>query len=148
MHWRRVPPVQDVGAQIVTGPDAVMQVRARLAAKSILFSELQVDHGDDWVALFAVPLVDEAGGTDAILPDIGATPLYEEAPGWWLPVGMEIGAPEPARASLRDALMVAHHVQVPLIVVPLFDGEASLSRRADLYAIGKTMPAGEWRSAA
>jgi hypothetical protein len=148
MHWRRVAPVQDVGAQIVIRPGAVEQVRARLAAKSLLFSELQIDHGDDWVAIFAMPLVDESGSADTILPDLGGTSLYEEAPGWWLPVGVAVAAPQHARASLRDALMAAHDVRMPVIVVPRFEGDATLSRQALLYAVENPVAVGAWRSAA
>jgi hypothetical protein len=148
MHWRRVAPVQNVGAQIVTGRGAVEQVRERLAGKSRLFSELQIDHGDDWIAVFAVPLADESGGADTILPDLGGISLYEEAPGWWLPVGVEAGAPEHARGSLRDALLAVHDVRMPVILVPRFDGDATRSTQAALYAVGKPVPVGTWRAAA
>lgn len=148
MHWRRVAPVQDVGAQIVIGQSATERVRARLAGKSRLFADLRIDHGDDWIAIFAVLLVDESGGAGAILPDLGGLSLYEEAPGWWLPVGVEAGVPEHARGPLRNAMLALHDLRMPVIVVPRFDTEAAVSNRADLYAIGDTIALGAWQAAA
>lgn len=148
MHWRRVAAVQDVTAMIVQGSGAAEDVLHRLAGKSSLFDALLIDRGEDWIAIFAAPLPDETGTADSILPDIPGVPLYEEAAGWWLPVGVEIAAPAHVRASLRQALAAFNDVRTPAIVVPRFACGADQSCACDLYAIVGAVPLGRYRLAA
>lgn len=148
MLWRRTAPVQEVGAQIICGSDAVQKAIVRLANKSRLFDDVRIDHGDCWIAIFAAALNEQHDTSELLLPNLGGIALYEDAPGWWLPVGMEVTLPSPARTTMRNGLMSEHDVSVPLIVVPRFDDDATLCDKADIYAIGELMPYGAWRTAA
>jgi hypothetical protein len=148
MHWRRIAPVQEVGAQIICGSGAVARVTERLAGKSRLFDDLRVDHGEDWIAIFAASLIAERHPPELFLPNLGGVALYEEAPGWWLPVGVEFAAPAIARGAMRDALLTAYSVRAPVILVPRFDDAATITDHADLYAIGELKPYRAWRIAA
>ncbi|MES2056101.1 MAG: hypothetical protein V4564_09195 [Pseudomonadota bacterium] len=139
MHWCRTAPVQDVGALIVIGAGVVDRVLDTLAFKSAVFATLQVDHGADWLAVFAVPLA--GAGTELMLPRLAdAIALYEEVPGWWLPVGTEIGVPAHVRPALRRALCDAHDVDPPAIVVPRFTGPAAHADRADIFIVRDPRP--------
>lgn len=139
MHWCRTAPVQEVGALIVIGADAVDRVLDTLAFKSALFAALQVDHGADWIAIFAAPLA--GPGPERMLPRLtDAIALYEEAPGWWLPVGTELGEPAHVRSALRQALCDAHDLDPPAIVVPRFTGTATRADQADIYVVRDPRP--------
>ena len=144
MHWRRTAPVQEVGALIAFGPGVIDRIFESLARKSTLFRDLRIDHGEGWIAIFAAPLEDESGASDRILPNLEGTALYEDAPGWWLPVGIELGAPGHARAALRQALANHHDLRSPLIVVPRIDA-SDMTDQADIYAILNPRPLGAYR---
>lgn len=148
MHWRRVAAVQEVTATIVHGVGVVEDVIARMALKSALFDEVTVDHGANWIVLFAASVRDENGAADAILPALDGVPLYEEAAGWWLPVGVEIAAPTHAHPSLRQALAAVHDLRGPAIVVPRFADDALSTNEADVYAIDARVPLSRYRLAA
>jgi hypothetical protein len=149
MHWRRTAPVQEVGALIAFGPGVIDRTLGSLARKSALFRDLRIDHGEDWIAIFAAPLADESGtpaGTpDRILPSVGGIPLYEDAPGWWLPVGVELGVPGHARAALRQALADHHGMTNSLIVVPRITEASDMTDQADIYAILNPVSLGAYR---
>ena len=136
MHWRRVDPLQPVSALLAIGGDAVAEAKARLAVKSALFQSMRRVEGDGWMVLFAAQVGDDtAGETVAVLPSIPAMiPLYEDAPGWWLPVGTALAAPEPLRAELREALSQARGFRPPVVVVPRFD-DAPAAHCADVYEL-------------
>ncbi|MEG3086953.1 hypothetical protein [Sphingomonas sp. PB4P5] len=148
MHWRRVAAVQEVTATIVRGVGVVEDVIAQMALKSALFDEVTVDHGANWIVLFAASVHDGNGAADAILPALDGVPLYEEAAGWWLPVGVEIAAPTHAQASLRQALAAVYALRGLAIIVPHFAEDAALTSQADLYALGARMPLSHYRLAA
>jgi hypothetical protein len=149
MHWRRTAPVQEVGALIAFGPGVIDRTLGSLARKSALFRDLRIDHGEDWIAIFAAPLADESGtpaGTpDRILPSVEGIPLYEDAPGWWLPVGVELGVPGHARAALRQALADHHGMTNSLIVVPRITEASDMTDQADIYAILNPVSLGAYR---
>lgn len=145
MHWRRTAPVQDVGALIAFGPGVTERTLAILARKSALFRELRIGHGEDWIAIFAVPLADESGRPDRILPSLNSIALYEDAPGWWLPVGVELGVPDHARAALRQSMADRHQIGTPAIVVPRIAEAADIAEQADIYAIIHARPLGDYR---
>jgi len=145
MHWRRTASVQEVSALIAFGPGVIDRTLGSLARKSALFRDLVIDHGEDWIAIFAAPLADESGTPDRILPSVEGTALYEDAPGWWLPVGVELGVPGHARAVLRQALADHHGVRSPLIVVPRIAEASDLTDQADIYAILNPSPLEAYR---
>lgn len=145
MHWRRTAPVQAVDALFAAGADAADRLLAGLAGKSALFGALPMARGDDWIILFAGPIPgDVADPPGRILPSLaGMVPLYEEAKGWWLPVGIELAVPVQARDAVRAALCEEHGVMPPALIVPRFDAGAETTRAIDLYLIGA--PGGEAR---
>ena len=145
MHWRRTAPVQEVGALIAFGPGVIDRILGSLARKSALFQDLRIDHGEGWIAIFAAPLAHESGTPDRILPSMEGIPLYEDAPGWWLPVGVELGVPDHARAALRQALADHHGIRSPLIVVPRIAGESDMTDQADIYDILNPVSLGAYR---
>lgn len=145
MQWRRTAPVQEVGALIASGPGVIDRTLGRLARKSALFRDLRIDHGEGWIAIFAAPLEDESGASDRILPSLEGTALYEDAPGWWLPVGIELGVPGHARAALRQALAAHHDLRSRVIVVPRIEEASDTTDQADIYAILNPMPLGAYR---
>ena len=145
MHWRRTAPVQEVGALIAFGPGVIDRTLGSLARKSALFRDLRIDHGEGWIAIFAAPLADESGILDRILPSVEGTALYEDAPGWWLPVGVELDVPGHARAALRQALADHHGMRSPLIVVPRIEEAKDRTDQADIYAILNPLPLAAYR---
>ena len=145
MHWRRTAPVQEVGALIVFGPGVIDRTLESLARKSALFRDLRIDHGEGWIAIFAAPLADESGISDRILPSVEGTALYEDAPGWWLPVGVELGAPGHVRPALRQALADQHRIRSSLIVVPRIEEAKDRTDQADIYEILNPLPFAAYR---
>ena len=136
MRWRRVDPVQPVAALFVSGEVAVAQAEAALATKSALFQTMKQVRGADWLVWFATRLPSDDGEAEAILPSVpGMQPLYEDAPGWWLPVGMALDVPDTLSAELRTALCVARHVKPPFLLIPRFVGRADHAETADLYVL-------------
>ncbi len=125
---------------IVRGPGAVEAVLRSLSEKSALFGRLGIDHGADWIAVFAAALPGEEGAGEAVLPALDGVPLYADGTGWWLPVGVEIDAPAQAHDSLRTALGAYHGLRGSAIVVPRFVGDAPSTDAADLYGLGATVP--------
>lgn len=111
MRWRRVDPVQHIGALMMTGPAAPDRLAAALARKAALFRTLPDEQGDDWAVLFATG--------EGLLPRIeGAVPLHEAAPGCWLPVGIVVDAPDHVLPSLWKMLADSHDVRPPFVVLP------------------------------
>lgn len=145
MHWRRTAPVQEVGALIAFGPGVVDRTLRDLARKSAIFGDLRVDYGEGWIAIFAAALMDESGASDRILPSVEGTALYEDAPGWWLPVGVELDVPGHARVPLRQALADHHDMRSPLIVVPRIEEATDRTDQADIYAILNPLPLAAYR---
>jgi len=136
MHWQRTAPVQPVGALFAEG-EAVADAAAMLARKSALFRSLPMARGEDWMILFA-GRVPGAGADDpaTILPSLpGTRPLYTDAEGWWLPVGVEWQVPAQARGDMRQALVAAHGVAPPLLILPIFAEGADTARTIHLYPI-------------
>ena len=149
MHWRHTAAMQEVGASILCGPGVVDRIMGQLRRKSNLFEDLRIDHGEDWISIFAASLAGHgAEEGEAILPDLGGIALYEEAAGWWLPVGVEIAAPRHVRGLLRQALATRHDVQPPAIVVPRFAADTRLSDSCDLYALNSPRRFADYRIAA
>jgi hypothetical protein len=147
MHWRRTAPVQPVGALLLRGIDCVDRAFTALAGKSDLFRSLTVEYGDDWIVVFASVLAGEGDDEPVkILPTLAdAIPLYEEAKSWWLPVGMALGTPYHAQASLREALCAEHGFTPPVIIAPRFEGEAETADHADIYLIRQPRPFGDFQ---
>jgi hypothetical protein len=147
MHWRRTAPVQPVGALLLRGMDCVDRAFTALAGKSDLFRSLSLEFGDDWIVVFASVL--EGEGDDEpvkILPTLAdATPLHEEAKGWWLPVGIVFGVPDHAQAWLCDALCAEHGFAPPVIIAPYFEAEAETADQADIYLIRQPRPFGDFK---
>jgi len=138
MHWRRTDPVQSVGGLLVTGPGAADRLADAMIRKSALLQALPVEHGEDWAAVFAGPVGQDA---DVVLPRIdGSTPIYASGEGWWLPVGVEVDAPEPARAALWRAMGDHWGVRPPAIVVPKLTEGVIRSREADLFLVREPIP--------
>lgn len=133
MQWRRVDPVQTVGALIATRDEAVDALAAAMSHKSGLFQSLMVEHGDGWAAIFGARI---PGEQDMLIPHLaGATSLYEAAPGTWLPVGVSIAAPDHAQDALMRAMFDHYRTAPPAIVVPRFGPADDQAREADLYLI-------------
>ena len=135
MQWRHIDPVQPVGALLAVGRDAVVQAETQLARKSALFQQLKQIKGFDWLVYFATKITHD-GDDVLILPYIsGMLPLYEEVPGWWLPVGTEMAVAEVLRADLRQALCVKKRLKPPFILVPRFLSSDTIAHAADLYEL-------------
>jgi hypothetical protein len=140
MRWRRTDPVQTVGALILVGPGAVERLAEALAGKAAAFSSLAVARGEAWAAVFAGPPPEDPGG-EPILPRItGAEPLYEAEPGWWLPVGLALNAPDHLGPVLWRALGEHYGLAPPAIVAPRLEPGAEDADSADLYLIRHTGP--------
>jgi hypothetical protein len=136
MRWRRVDPVQPVAALFVSGETEVAQAEAALGTKSALFQTMKQVRGSDWLVWFATRLPSDDGVAEAILPSVpGMQPLYEDAPGWWLPVGMALDVPDTLSAELRAALCIARNVRPPFLLVPRFENGADHASEADLYEL-------------
>lgn len=136
MNWQRTAPVQPVGALFAEGEAAAHAV-TMLAGKSALFRSLPIARGEDWIILFAGPVPGaQADDPATILPSLpGTRPLYTDAEGWWLPVGVEWQVPVQARGDVRQALVEAHGVPPPLLILPKFAGGADTARTIHLYPI-------------
>lgn len=133
MQWRRVNPVQTVGALIATRDEAVDALAATMSRKSGLFQSLMVEHGDGWAAIFGARI---PGEQDILIPHLaGVTSLYELAPGMWFPVGVVMAAPDHARDALMRAIFDHYRVTPPAIVVPRFRLADDQTGEADLYLI-------------
>jgi hypothetical protein len=135
MRWRRVEPLQDVSALLMTGAEAPRRLAGAMAAKPALLRALPVAFGEDWAAIFASPAIEE----DALLPRLADTmALYEAVAGIWLPVGVVPAIPDHAKAAVLRAMLEREGVAAPAILVPRAPGGKDAA--ADLYVIGETMP--------
>ncbi|NEX92581.1 hypothetical protein [Caulobacter sp. 17J65-9] len=142
MRWRRTDPVQEVGAMIAVGAEAAGRLVETLAARPRLAAVLPVAKSADWAVVFAASL---PGEQDRLLPRMGdATPLYEAAPGWWLPVGAVLDAPDHARADLWAGLGEREGLRAPTVCLPRF-GSADITGEADVYLVEHAAPRGEDR---
>ena len=136
MHWRRVDAIQPASALFAQGNEIVEAAKVRLASKSALFRSLKQAEGDGWFVLFAGCIRAEDGASETILPSIpDMQALYEDAPGWWLPVGMAMATPEPLRPELRVALCAAHSIKPPLLLIPRFADDAPTTRMVDIFVL-------------
>lgn len=137
MRWRPTDPVQEVGAVIVTGPAAVARLADAMMRKSSLIQSLPVVHGPAWAVVFAAPLSSPArDGEDRVLPRLeGATPLYEAAPGCWLPVGAALDAPDHALPALWRMILDHYAVTPPIVLVPRAGSVDGSEIVGDLYPI-------------
>lgn len=134
MQWRRVDPVQHVGGLLAVGETMSANAQAQLAGKSKFFDQMLSVRGEGWIAWFAAKIMDENGQEVAILPQLSGTlPLYEEAEGWWLPVGVAFDWPEAQSRELRQALCVAHAINPPFALIPRFVDSAQVTSAADIY---------------
>jgi hypothetical protein len=125
-----------VAALFVSGAAEVAQAKAALAAKSALFQTMKQVRGPDWLVWFATRVPSDDGEAEAILPSVpGMQPLYEEAPGWWLPVGIALDVPDTLFAELRAALCIARNVRPPFLLIPRFENGADHASEADLYEL-------------
>ena len=105
MRWRATDSVEPVGALLLRGDDGGTGLAATLLARSRLWGDLPLAHGDGWAVLRAV------GGPEPLLPRVpGAVPLYQAVPGWWWPVGWRLDVP----ATWLPAACAATGVQVPV----------------------------------
>ncbi|HEX8669744.1 MAG TPA: hypothetical protein VF727_15370 [Allosphingosinicella sp.] len=149
MHWRRLDPVQPVGALIAVGHDAPARIEAAMAGKSRLLHACPSARGEEWIVLFAVPAPSQSAEAEALLPRLeGATPLYPLFAGLWLPVGTAPAVPDHVTEPLMDALLSRHAVSRPAVLVPRFEGAVEQTRQAALYAVGQPRPIGDWLAAA
>jgi hypothetical protein len=136
MQWQRIDPVQTVGALLAIGVDAVAEAEAQLAQKSELFQQITQVRGQDWLAYFGTTISLDDGGNFLALPNITAMrPLYEEVPGWWLPVGTAMSVAEILRPDLRLALCAKKLIKPPFILVPRFGPAENVSSVADVYEL-------------
>jgi hypothetical protein len=148
MHWRRIASVQLVGALLARGPGCVERTLSQLRQKSILFQSLDVESGEDWIVVFAAFLARDSEPV-RILPSLPDTiPLYEEATGWWLPVGVALGVPAHAKDALREALSADNRIVPPMIIVPRFLADAQSADQADIYTVQNPRPYGGGRMGA
>ncbi|MDQ0465007.1 hypothetical protein QO010_002791 [Caulobacter ginsengisoli] len=132
MRWVRTDPVQTVGAVLVRGPGAVEGLNRAMAGKPAALRSLPFARGEDWAALFARP----DGENEPVLPRLaGAVPLYEALPGWWLPVGWALAAPDHVQPVLWQAIGEHYGLAPPAIVVPREEGD-----EADLYLVRHLAP--------
>ncbi len=139
MTWRRTDPVQEVGALLAVGPGAAARVATEMAGRPAVLRALEVARGDDWIVVFAGALSDPTAAGETVLPRLaGAIPLYEESPGWWLPVGVEMTAPTHVHAALRKAMARDNDFDAPVVVVPRLDGADA--EAADVYPVGRRTP--------
>jgi hypothetical protein len=106
-----------------------------MAAKSPLLRSRPAQRGQNWIAIFARLGSDD--GEEPMLPRLDdAVALYQEAPGWWLPVGLAMDVPDHARGEMRRAIGEHFGFAPPAIVAPrLLDGEVRTGG-ADVYLIG------------
>ena len=136
MHWRRVDPVQQVGALLLTGADACDAALVDLARRKGHFSHLDVVTGSGWLAL--VPSAAITVGTpprDLVLPFwTGATSLYYRLQDVWLAVGWECGVPPHVEPTLLRSMLARDSIASAVIVVPSA-GTAQTTRCADLYVL-------------
>ena len=133
MQWRRVDPVQTVGALIATRDEAVDALAAAMSRKSGLFQSLMIEHGDGWAAIFGARI---PGEQDLLIPHLaGATSLYELAPGMWFPVGVAMAAPDHTLDALMRAIFDHYRATPPAIIVPRFGPTGDQTDEADLYLI-------------
>jgi hypothetical protein len=136
MQWRRIDPVQQVGALLAVGTDAVVQAENRLASKSPLFQQMKQAKGRDWLAYFAIRIPSVDGEYEFALPHIvDMQPLYEETAGWWLPVGTEMAIAETLRPELRRAICKEKKLKPPFILIPRFAPNESIAYAADVYKL-------------
>lgn len=142
MRWRRTDPVQTVGALIATGERAVARVAAAMAAKPAAFRALPVEHGEDWIVLFAGAVrLDDAAEPDPLLPRLAGTiALYAAGEGWWLPVGVALAAPDAMHAPLMRAMAEKSGVAAPAVIVPRLSAGVTASDEADVYPIRHPVP--------
>ncbi len=127
MRWIRTDPVQTVGAVLVRGPGAVEGLNRAMNGKPAALRALPFARGEDWAVLFA---------QDGALPRLAeAMPLYEASPGWWLPVGWALAAPDHMQPALWQAIGEHYGLTPPAIVAPI--GE---SNEADLYLVRHLAP--------
>jgi hypothetical protein len=136
MQWRRIDPIQPVGALFATGAETMEQAETQLASKSPLFQQLKQVRGEDWLAYFAVKIPADDGQDILALPHITVMQaLYEEATGWWLPVGTEMAVAPGLRADLRQALCAQKRLKPPFILIPRFQETDTVTCAADVYEL-------------
>lgn len=137
MHWRRTDPVQTVGALLAVGQATADLMVKDLSRKSQLIQALPFEQGLGWAVVFAAPL---GPNRDLVLPRLeAAIPLYDASNGWWLPVGIELDAPDHARAALWLA-MPDFGARPPAIVVPRMRDASERTNEADVYLVRGPTP--------
>ncbi len=133
MQWRKVEPVHAVNALLLTGDDASASMKLELSEKPAFLRGLPTAHGDGWAAVFAGSLPQER---EAMVPRIkDARPLYEAESGWFLPVGCEFAVPDDLKTELLERLARQTGFRPPVIIVPRFDAQDTISSTLDAYPV-------------
>ncbi len=139
MQWRRCERVQTVAALLLRGlgPADAAMVLTDIGRRSLLFGDLLISLGGDWLVIEGC--ADPEQATEVLLPEVGAAvPLYRVGKGIYCAIGFELAAPPQISAQLLAHFRHRLSLNGPCVLVP----SKTTARALDIFNIAQAQKLG------
>jgi hypothetical protein len=130
MQWQRTEAVQTPCGLFLNNDVAIEKLLCRLSVPSEAWSDLRIVHGSTWLIIHG-----------PVLPYVAeVTAFYMALSGWYLPVGIDFAVPVHVREELLSCMLSEHAFQPPALVIPEFGNGETVSRKADVFLLSRSVP--------